>query len=117
MPTAEALVETQHPARYLVQLGKHASKMSKHRLHRPRSHGDGGTLPQVQAAEWSETAGTVNLSWGRWSMQALPGTLRLHAEAADKENLRRITELVTGRLEKIGRRDQLTVHWQRTESR
>ena len=54
---------------------------------------------------------------GRWSMQALPGNLRLNAEAADEDNLRRITELVTGRLEKIGRRDQLAVHWHRTESR
>jgi hypothetical protein len=120
MLTAEALVETQHPARYLAQLGRHAGKMGEHRLHRlhrPRAHGGGGTSPQVQEAEWSETAGTVSLSWGRWTMQALPGTLRLRAEAADEESLRRIQELVTARLEKIGRRDQLTVHWQATEPR
>jgi hypothetical protein len=114
MLTAEALVETPHPARYLAQLGRHAGKMSEHR---PRAHGGGGTQPQVTEAEWSETAGTVSLSWGRWSMQALPGTLRLRAEAADEESLRRIQELITARLEKIGRRDQLTVRWQATEPR
>jgi hypothetical protein len=117
MLTAEALVETQYPARYLAQLGRHARKMSEHRLHRPRAHGGGGTQPQVTEADWSETAGTVSLSWGRWSMQALPGTLRLRAEAADEESLRRIQELITARLEKIGRRDQLTVRWQATEPR
>jgi hypothetical protein len=117
MPTAEALVETQHPARYLAQLGRHAGQMSEHRPHRLRAHGGGGTQPQVTEAEWSETAGTVSLSWGRWSMQALPGTLRLRAEAADEESLRRIQELITARLEKIGRRDQLTVRWQATEPR
>jgi hypothetical protein len=50
-------------------------------------------------------------------MQALPGTLRLRAEAADEESLRRIQDLITARLEKIGRRDQLTVRWQATEPR
>jgi hypothetical protein len=113
MPTAEALVETQQPARYLIQLGRHASQLTKHRLHRPRAHG-GGMPPQVRHAEWSDTEGTVTLSWGQWTMQATPGTLRLRAEAADEENLLRITELITARLEKIGRRDQLAVRWQPT---
>jgi hypothetical protein len=115
MPTAEALVETEHPARYLTQLGRHASQMTRHRLHRPRAHG-GGTPPQVRHAEWSGTDGAVALSWGQWTMQATPGLLRLRAEAADEENLRRITELVTTRLEKIGRRDKLTVRWRPTET-
>lgn len=117
MLTAEALVETRDPARYLVQLGRHASQMSKHRLHRPRAHAGGGTPPQVTAAEWSETTGTVSLSWGRWTMQALPGALRLRAEGADEQSLRQIQELITARLEKIGRRDQLIVRWQETEPR
>jgi|SRR5580704_3461462 hypothetical protein len=117
MLTAEAHVETQHPARYLAQLGRHAGQMGEHRRHRPRAHGDGGTPPQVTEAEWSETAGTVRLNWGRWTMQALPGALRLRAEAADEESLRRIQQLITVRLEKIGRRDQLTVRWQATEPR
>jgi hypothetical protein len=116
MLTAEAFVETEHPARYLVRLGRHASQLTKRRLHRPRGHGGDGTFPEVQSAEWSDTDGTVRLSWGQWTMQAAPGTLRLRAEAADEENLRRIQELLTARLERFGRRDQLTVRWQRPES-
>jgi hypothetical protein len=42
MLTAEARVQTEHPARYLVQLCKHASKMGGHVRHRPRSHGQLG---------------------------------------------------------------------------
>jgi len=117
MPTAEALVETKQPARYLIQLGRHASQMTKHRLHRPRAHGGGHETPQVRHAEWSDTEGNVVLSWGQWTMQVTPGLLTLRAEAADEESLRRITELVTTRLEKIGRRDKLTVLWRPTETR
>jgi len=47
-------------------------------------------------------------------MQALPGRLAVRAEAADQENLRRIQELLTARLQKFGRREHLTVTWQDT---
>src|SRR5215472_5665990 len=40
------------------------------------------------------------------------GTLTLHAEAADEENLRRIQDLITARLERFGQRDHLKVDWQ-----
>jgi hypothetical protein len=45
-------------------------------------------------------------------MHAAAGTLTLRAEADSEENLRRIQDLLTARLEKIGRRDHLTVNWQ-----
>ena len=116
MLTAEARVQTEHPARYLVQLCQHASKMGGHLRHRPRSHGGGDGPLEIQHAEWSDTDGTVTLSWGQWTMRATPGTLTLRAEAGSEENLRRIQDLVTARLEKIGRRDHLTVSWQPTEA-
>jgi len=49
-------------------------------------------------------------------MHAAPGTLTLRAEAGTGENLRRIQDLVTARLEKIGRRDHLAVNWQPAET-
>ena len=116
MLAAEARVQTGLPARYLVQLCKHASKMGGHLRHRPRSHGSGDGPPEIQHAEWSDTDGTITLNWGQWTMQATPGTLTLRAEAGSEENLRRIQDLVTARLEKIGRRDHLTVNWQPTEA-
>jgi hypothetical protein len=116
MLSAEARVETQHPSRYLVQLCRHASHMGQHLRHRPRTHDDGDAPPEVQHVQWSETHGIVSLSWGQWTMQATPDTLTLRAQAIDDENLQRIQNLVAGRLERIGRRDHLTVSWQRPEA-
>jgi hypothetical protein len=45
-------------------------------------------------------------------MRALPGLLAIRAEAADEESLGRIKDLLTARLQKFGRREQLTVTWQ-----
>ena len=45
-------------------------------------------------------------------MQAFPGRLTVRAEAADQESLRRIQDLLTSRLLKFGRRENLTVDWQ-----
>jgi hypothetical protein len=44
-------------------------------------------------------------------MQAGPGLLTLHAEAPDPGSLARIQDLVAGRLEKFGHREQLAVTW------
>ena len=116
MVTAEACVQTEHPARYLIRLCQHVSKMGGHLRHRPRSHdGDGGP-PEIRHAEWSETDGIVTLNFGQWTMHATPGALRIRAEADSEENLRRIQDLVAARLEKIGRRDHLTVSWQASET-
>jgi hypothetical protein len=116
MRTAEARVQTDHPDRYLVQLCQHASKMGRRLSHRPRAHAVGGAAPEIHHAEWSGTYGIVTLSWGRWSMRAAPGILTLRAEAASQENLQRIQDLVAARLEKIGRRDHLSVSWQPAEA-
>jgi len=116
MLAAEAAVDTEHPSRYLVQLCTHASKMGGHVPHRPRSHADGHEPPEIRHAEWTDTDGIVTLSWGRWTMHATPGTLTLRAEADSEENLRRIQDLVTARLEKFGRRDHLTVNWHRIQA-
>jgi hypothetical protein len=110
MLTAEAVIQTEHPDRYLIQLCNHVSKLGGHQRHRPRPH-NGHAAPPDMHAEWTSTDGVVSLAWGRWTMHAGPGTLTLRAEAADQENLRRIQDLVTARLEKIGRRDQLIVSW------
>lgn len=111
MLTSEATIETAQPGRYLTQLCKHASKMGGRRLHQPRGH-SGGAPPEMRHAEWSGTEGTVTLNWGQWTMHAAPGTLTLRVEASSPENLRKIQELITARLEKMGRRDHLTVTWQ-----
>lgn len=116
MPASEATIQTGSPGRYLTQLCQHASKMGASRLHRPRRHADGGEPPQIRHAEWTETDGTVTLNWGQWTMHAAPGTLTLRAEAGNEEDLERLRDLLTARLEKIGRRDHLAVSWQPAET-
>lgn len=109
VPTAEATVPTVEPDRYLERLRTHLGKMGTRLGHRPRRHGSG--MPEVRHAEWSGSTGTVILSWGQWTVQSTPGMLRLHAEAADAENLRKIQDMLTTRLENFGRREHLTVTW------
>jgi hypothetical protein len=110
--TAEAVIHTEHPERYLARLGGHAAKMGRSHLLMARAHSGGHAPPEVRHAEWTSASGTVQMNWGSWTMQAEPGTLRLRAEAADEASLRRIQEMLTARLEKFGRREHLTVSWQ-----
>ena len=112
MLTAEAVIRTEHPDQYLARLGKHAAKMASGLRHRPRAHGSGQAPPGIQTAEWSGTRGTVTLNWGRWTAEAAPGMLTLRAEAADAENLQKIQDMLTTRLENFGRREHLTIAWQ-----
>jgi hypothetical protein len=114
MLTAEADIRTEHAATYLARLCGHAGKMGTtgRRLgHRRPSHADGDAPPEVRRVECSGTEGTVSLDWGQWTMRAFPGRLTVRAEAADQENLRRIQDLLTSRLQKFGRREHLTVDW------
>src|SRR5258707_40139 len=114
MVIAEAVIQTEHPDRYLARLCKHAGQMGRQLHHQSRRHGGGQALPEMQRAECSGSHGTVSLSWGQWTMQAAAVTLTLRAEAADETNLQRIQDVLTTRLAKLGRRGQLTGNRQPT---
>ena len=47
-----------------------------------------------------------------WSTRATQDKLILHVEAEDPDHLRDLTTHVAERIEQIGRRDNLQVHWQ-----
>jgi hypothetical protein len=114
MPAAEADIPTDRAASYLARLCGHAAKMSQasHRLpHRPRARDRDGAPPEVRRVERSGTEATVYLDRGRWTMRAVPGRLTVRAVAAGEEDLRRIQDLLTTRLERFGRREHLTVAW------
>src|SRR5450755_1835803 len=116
MPSAEAHVQTSSAGRYLARLCQHAGKMGQPQRHRPRTHGGSGGPPEVLHAECSETEGSIVLSWGRCALQAAPGTLTLRAEAPDEERLTRIQDMIAGRLEKFGQRENLSVTWHGTQA-
>jgi hypothetical protein len=109
MLTAEARVRTDHPGRYLVQLGRHARQV--HRLRHDRD--DAQPPPAVAHVEWSQTSGVVDFGRGRCTMRVSGNLLTLRAEAADEASLQLVQDLVTRNIERFGRRDHLRVSWQR----
>ncbi|MFD0502700.1 DUF2218 domain-containing protein [Streptomyces chiangmaiensis] len=113
MPTAEAHVPTDRASRYLVQLCRHTGQMSRLRHRPPARHGGGAMPPRVQHVDWSDTDGIVQFAEGRWTLRAGSDTLTLHVEADDEDALQRLKEGIAARLEKMGRRDRLSVAWQR----
>ncbi|WP_405652259.1 DUF2218 domain-containing protein [Streptomyces sp. NBC_00019] len=117
MLTAEARVETDRASRYLDQLCRHTQQMGQRPHYRPRTHGGGDTHrpPEVCDVEWSETQGAVRLSLGQWALRATPEALVLRVEASNEDDLQRMQGLIAARLEKIGRRDHLSVSWRRSE--
>ncbi|WP_377273001.1 DUF2218 domain-containing protein [Peterkaempfera sp. SMS 1(5)a] len=111
MPTAEAHVATGRGSRYLTQLCRHLDRMSLMN-HQPGTAPHAGhTPPQVQHVDYSDTHGVVRFAEGRWTLHATPDTLTLRVEADDEQTLQRLRDAATARLEKIGRRDRLTVTW------
>lgn len=111
MPTAEALVPTDRASRYLVQLCRHLSRMSGMRHRPPVAHGGGQMPPEVRHVDYSETHGTIRFAQGLCTLQAAPDALTLRIEADDADTMQRLRNGIAGRIEKIGRRDQLTVTW------
>jgi hypothetical protein len=110
MLIAEAQIRTGQPGRYLTQLCRHASSIN-HKILHPGA-GKAHARPEVHA-ECSGTDGTLTFSWGRCILHAGPDTLTARAEAASEESLQQIQDLITRNLERFGRREHLTVTWQR----
>lgn len=114
MPAAETSIRTDQAAVYLTRLCGHAGKMSTatRRLHhRPRAHA-GGTPPQVQRIQQAGDEATVTLDCGQWTMHAVPGQLRIRAQAPEHDSLQRIQDLLTARLLRLGHREKLIITWQ-----
>jgi hypothetical protein len=120
MPTAEAVIETERPSRYLIQFCKHAAAMASTHGHRFRIHAGGSALARGEVrlhAEWSDTHGTVTFDpWGTCTLDADANTLTLRVDATDEENLHRIQDVITRDLDRFGRRDHLTANWHETEA-
>jgi hypothetical protein len=74
-------------------------------------HGAAATPPVAGPADWSETDGTIDFGWARCTLHATNDELVLYAEADNEEQLARIQQGIAQRLERIGRRDGLTVTW------
>jgi hypothetical protein len=119
MATAVAEVRTDRPSRYLVQLCRHASQLSRHRFAlahlagEPKARQD---MPAQIEAEWSDTHGVLSIDGGRCTLRATSDTLILRAEAGDEDTLHRLQGLIASNLTRFSRRDPLTVTWHRQET-
>lgn len=82
--------------RYLVQLCEHISHTAQ---------------PHDVHVDWSDDCGTATFARGSCTLRADPGSLFLRAEATDAQTLHRVTDILGTLLERIGRRDHLTVIW------
>jgi len=116
MPIAEARVPTSRASRYLVQLCRHADQMRRMRHLPPARRVADAAAPGVDHVDYSDTVGAVRFADGQLSMRASADALTLRIEAADDDALRRLQDGVGARLNKIGRRDQLTTTWRRLET-
>jgi hypothetical protein len=116
MPAAQAHVPTSRASRYLAQLCSHSSQMSRAASHRPRRHSDGGAPHAASHTSQTGADGVIDFGWGRCTLHATSEALTLHAEAGDQQQLQRIQDGLTVRLERIGRRDQLTLSWTQTQA-
>ncbi|WP_194912728.1 DUF2218 domain-containing protein [Catenulispora rubra] len=96
MPTVEARVSTDRASRYLQQLCSHAARMH---------HGG----PRAEAT--SDTTGRITRGTAVCDLTAGPNALELRIAADDEEQLKALQQAVTRTLERVGRRDGLTVFW------
>ena len=122
MLTADARVETARPSRYLAQICRHINNiynsdrdLSQATRHQRSNHAAGEGQPSTKPpvhVEWSDVYGTVTSGKFKITMHANSVELTLRAEAADPATLRRIQDLLTGLIDRIGRRDHLALQWQ-----
>ncbi len=65
---------------------------------------------------WTDTTGTLRLSWGTCTLHAEDNTLTVHAESDNEANLKRVQDIISADIERFGRRDRLTVNWTRPDA-
>jgi hypothetical protein len=101
MPIMEGYAETERAARFVERLGAHFE------------HQPGGM--RVLSKAPGELV--VDLGGATWMLRAELTRLELRVEANDPGVLRQFSERVTERIEQLGRRDNLQVHWHANDMR
>ena len=109
MPSARTEVSTERAGRYLVQLCKHLTQISHHGLH-DAAPGISGP-PQMRHVEWTDDHGVIEFTSGRCTLDVQDQSLIITITADGADDLQRMQQLFATRLETIGGRDNLTVHW------
>lgn len=109
MPSAQTRISTDRASRYLTQLCEHLNHLG----HNPRRHAGtrSGHGPDVQRVEWNETHGVIEFPFGTCDLTATEDALTIRLTADEPDALRHLQDMITARVETIGRRDDLEVTW------
>jgi len=107
--TAQTRIPTERASRYLTQLCQHLNQISSHPRHRGPSHS--GRPPQLRRVEYDDSHGLIEFASGTCTLRATSNELTIDLAAADTNHLRQLQQLLSLRLETIGRRDNLLVTW------
>ena len=111
MPTANATITTTKASQYLIAVCRHGSRIN-HRII-ARHDGDPADRPQVRHVEWTDSDGTLELSWARCVFHAGPHELTVRVVADNDEHLAQVQEIIARDLERYGRSENLTIDWRR----
>jgi hypothetical protein len=109
VPTAQTRIPTDRASRYLTQLCQHLNQISDHPRHRGVTHG--GRPPQVRRVEYSDSRGVIEFTSGTCTLHATSEELTIKLAADDATELQQLQQLLSARLETVGRRDNLVVTW------
>ncbi|GIH14980.1 hypothetical protein Raf01_31520 [Rugosimonospora africana] len=109
MFSAEARIRTDRAGRYLTQLCGHTARVSDLPHDHRRDEGTAMAIPR--RAECSGTDGVIEFDRGRCALRATGEELVLLAEADDQRHLRLMQDAIAARVQRIGRRDQLSLTW------
>jgi hypothetical protein len=122
---AVAEVRTSRADRYLAQLCDHIGHLQHETPsgapdahHHSRGDGHSGghdSQPEVRGVVRSGNRAEIDFDWGHCVLTAFPDVLTVRLRAEDAPALAFGQQLLAGRIETIGRRDQLTVTWQTTD--
>jgi hypothetical protein len=96
-----------------MRYSRHLGQMSQMRHRVPVRHG-GQAPPAIQRVDWSDTTGTIRFAQGACTLHANDNALTLRVEADDEDTLHQLQQGIARRLDTIGRRDNLTVHWRQS---
>lgn len=115
MLSVQARLDTDRASHYLAELFRHAAAMvgGGHRIRRHTP-----VTEEVDVVvESSDTVGTITFGWwGRCAARADTTALTARIDAVDEDKLQRIQAIIGRNLDRYGRREGVTVTWQRLDT-
>jgi hypothetical protein len=140
LPAVEARIATDRPGRYLAQLCDHMRQLGAagHRVHTRSDHGgpnhaggehgngdhadgdhsigapaarENDPPPRARRVESTDTEGVIDFGNALCTLSAQDSLLTLRLAAGDPRTLSRLQDAMARTLERVGRRDGLSVVW------